>query len=713
MAKVFVDWEEIFVSNDKGSRVVHYYLKDSHGNSDLAVVGREKSLRHMVYTVPSQFLRLADVHGFQPSSSLKWRSKREVVDWLSSLIADYASYQASPAVHLSSDDEDPLEDPLVWKGLSSKKSRFHSKEFTWLGSSWKCRKRRKHYRAFNRNGIKITVHDFVFVMSEENRRLVAYLEDMYEDSRGNKMVVVRWFNNADEVGIVSPPRFSDREIFFSLCLQDLSVECVDGLATVLSSQHFEKYLNEARETRCEPFVCRRLVDGADFKPFDMTQLQGYWNQKILRHMYSSPARSFLKPLSPSYFNQGEEATNNTNKSKSKVKDGLSLEWKSQAPNLSRKGNGSVTAVEIEDLGRTPIANRTEVGVGNGGSAATRKITNKQKPQQQFSTGCQIEVLSQDSGIRGCWFRAVILKRHGEKVKVQYQDLLDADETGKLEEWVLLSRAATVNDLGTRVCGRTTVRPCPPTKCRLTKGFDVGTIVDARWHDGWWEGIVVFRETEDKVLVYFPGERKTEVFETNSLRHSQEWFSNKWSFLKERPDVARSVNSKDEARVLDKPEPSDLHERGSGEARPLGTPQQETSAPSDDTKILKPRVGVLSETEIRLSPSSEPPAAVDRKREREEAWPVNLEKDNLLAGLKWNPSKKRRRGSLSHKTGSRRHSDGSSSSSREEDDVDASSPGTSFLIPSDMKVDVENCKYGGTTPLVIANMPPLSSLVMSR
>lgn len=168
--------------------------------------------------------------------------------------------------------------------------------------------------------------------------------------------------------------------------------------------------------------------------------------------------------------------------------------------------------------------------------------------------------------------------------------------------------------------------------------------------------------------------------------------------------------------MGKPEHRDFHERGSDEPRPLGAPPQETGAPSDDTKCLKPSVGMLSEMEARSSPSSEPPATTERKREREEAWPVNLERDNLLADLKWNPSKKRRRGSASHKNGKRRHSDGSgsgsSSSGREEDYVDAS-PGTSFLIPSDMKLDAENCKYGGTTPLIIANMPPLSSLVMSR
>lgn len=59
-------------------------------------------------------------------------------------------------------------------------------------------------------------------------------------------------------------------------------------------------------------------------------------------------------------------------------------------------------------------------------------------------------------------------------------------------------------LGLRMCGRTAIRPHPLPKGRVSKVFDVGTAVDAWWHDGWWEGIVVRRESEDKFQVYFPG-----------------------------------------------------------------------------------------------------------------------------------------------------------------------------------------------------------------
>lgn len=61
-----------------------------------------------------------------------------------------------------------------------------------------------------------------------------------------------------------------------------------------------------------------------------------------------------------------------------------------------------------------------------------------------------------------------------------------------------------DDLGVRICGRATIRPHPPPKDRLSMVFDVGAAVDAWHHDGWWEGILIRRESEDKFHVFFPG-----------------------------------------------------------------------------------------------------------------------------------------------------------------------------------------------------------------
>lgn len=86
ISRPFVEWGEKYVSKDRGSRVVHYYLIDRHGNTKLAVVGTERSLRHMVYVVSEEFMHLTNNSKSSSSSSMKWRSRREVVDWLSSLL---------------------------------------------------------------------------------------------------------------------------------------------------------------------------------------------------------------------------------------------------------------------------------------------------------------------------------------------------------------------------------------------------------------------------------------------------------------------------------------------------------------------------------------------------------------------------------------------------------------------------------------------------
>ncbi|KAJ6768668.1 AGENET DOMAIN-CONTAINING PROTEIN-RELATED, partial [Salix koriyanagi] len=45
----YVSWEEVNVSRDKGRREVKYYLKKNDGGKDLAIIGKEMSLRHMSY----------------------------------------------------------------------------------------------------------------------------------------------------------------------------------------------------------------------------------------------------------------------------------------------------------------------------------------------------------------------------------------------------------------------------------------------------------------------------------------------------------------------------------------------------------------------------------------------------------------------------------------------------------------------------------------
>lgn len=57
-----------------------------------------------------------------------------------------------------------------------------------------------------------------------------------------------------------------------------------------------------------------------------------------------------------------------------------------------------------------------------------------KPHQpaSFQVGEKIEVLCQDSGMRGCWFTCKIVRVSENSFKVQYNDAHNVEASGKLE-----------------------------------------------------------------------------------------------------------------------------------------------------------------------------------------------------------------------------------------------------------------------------------------
>ncbi|KAH0466860.1 hypothetical protein IEQ34_004098 [Dendrobium chrysotoxum] len=667
--KGWVRWEEEIVSNDRGRREVHYYVRAAGGGRDLAVVGREKSARHMAYAVPAKFYQsliclsdTASPSGVNSAaaalpSDLKLRTRRQVVDWLSLLVSDSTPYGLAPVLDRYSDDEDasPASIP-VSKVLSSGRMRHHSEEFSWLGSAWSCKKRRKHYQSFCRNGITISVHDFIYVLSEDNKRLVAYIEDLYEDVRVNNMVAVRWFHKVDEISIVLPPDTNDREIFFSLCLQDFSVECVDGLAAVLGFEDFDKFQKEAlhRYSSWDPFLCRRQIGQEEVKPFDVTQVQGYWGQDLLRSMYPSCFKLRLKIKG-----HGSSVDGNKN----------SFDFQG---NCKRKPHSNSGGVDVEGL-INDIDKSKVLSVGNrlerhdrvkSSAALFRRGLVKQVDSQQqnlITSGLGIEVLSQDSGIRGCWFCCVVLKRHRDRIKVQYRDVEDADGTGNLEEWVSTSRIATTDKLGIRISGRRIVRPSPPKKDESLCSYEVGKVVDAWWHDGWWEGIVISNDSEGKIHVYFPGEQQVSSFRSADLRPSQDWVENKWNYIKARPDIATLLLSE-----LD-------HEKCSDCVTFQASPSvvQTEAAPRQEKGDRSPPFGRAETCRSQLGRNP-----LLEKRERNES---DLVRSYFHDGLRWSSSRKR--------THARQLAKKFLSSKRRRIDFShkCSDKSSTFLIPKSLKV----------------------------
>ncbi|CAI9785365.1 unnamed protein product [Fraxinus pennsylvanica] len=679
----YIGWEEVVVPGENVRREVHYYLKRNDGGGpDLVVVGKEKCPKRMYYYGIRDKKYL--LSSLKYSSLLKLRSRREVFDWLNSIVPDvsqnhffeeFGGYMENRGAHKLDAD--------IIKDVQMQKPGLYTMEFMWLGSSWTCRKRRKHYLSFCRNGIKISVHDFVYVLAEEDKRLVAYLDDMYEDSRGNKLVVVRWFHKIDEVGFDLPHNYNDREIFFSLCLQDLSIECIDGLATVLSPEHYEKVLKAETTFQSVPFVCCRQFDNDDIKPFDITRLKGYWKQEILRNISSS------SPFGTSDDNIKVEGTLSDavgSRSKKRLRQSkdcaiyLQPAKKREVDASPKDGSGGFISSE---------GCKKMVSLNEG---CTSVSLSWQYPRilmrtQCLTIGSPVEVLSQDSGIRGCWFRALIIKRHKNKVKVQYRDIKDATNDAKnLEEWILASRLAMPDELGIRFCGRTIVRPVSSSeKGNISLVVNVGSIVDAWWHDGWWEGIVMKKKMEDKLHVYLPGEKREMIFSLNDLRHSQEWIENGWKAIKERPEVVPILSGLE--RKLCVGTSSDVNP----DAAPYVDRDLVDTIHADALAIQK-LVGCDSSM-----------ISSDEKKPDEAA--SDLSSDGLLTQLKWMSYGKRRRGrDPIHKV----HYGGNSNEKY-------SAMGTlkRFFAPPSLKIDPENCKYVNDTLFNSSVASPVTSLVMSR
>ncbi|KAL5700783.1 hypothetical protein ACHQM5_026191 [Ranunculus cassubicifolius] len=138
---------------------------------------------------------------------------------------------------------------------------------------------------------------------------------------------------------------------------------------------------------------------------------------------------------------------------------------------------------------------------------------------EFSKGMQVEVCSDEDGLRGAWFEATILrpstKRH--KVYVEYKNLTNVKGSNLLKEFV----------------NQVNLRPVPPREAN--RSFNSNDEVDAYYNDGWWEGVVIQvldkekdnSSKKNRYLVYFrPGKEQLE-FGDEDLRIHREWVNAQW------------------------------------------------------------------------------------------------------------------------------------------------------------------------------------------
>ncbi|XP_027340258.1 uncharacterized protein LOC113853811 [Abrus precatorius] len=548
--RCFVEWKEQFVSQERGNRVVHYYLKDSAGESVLAVVGTERSVRHMCYVVAEEFLEICGKEGSIPTG-FKWRSRREVVDWLTSTLSKQhlqGDRSVSPGHNLLQAHEPTNGSVNEITGLSAQitddkdcsmsNSKLSNSDIVWSGVAWTCGKQLKHYPSFCRNGIKIVIQSFVFVMGKGENHYIAYVEDMYEDRRGQKKVKVRWFHHNQEVKGVIPVRNPHpREVFITPYSQVISAECVDGPAAVLTREHYEKCMPFFSPTSTDRIhLCFRQFRSNKVKPFDLSKLRGYYTQPVLGCLHLD---SVQNPESKSNSLPGEDEELSAGDD---VKLGAKRSRNDKGSSQSWIGRQGVRKL----IGSKEMMVYKTFQVANYASSERRLLSLKQVECQPwynhaYKVDNKIELLCQDSGIRGCWFRCTVVQVARKQLKVQYDDVQDEDGSGNLEEWIPAFKLAMPDKLGMRHAGRPTIRPAPTYK-EQELAIEVGNAVDAWWSDGWWEGVVTRIDNfgDDSVQVYFPGECLLMKVFRKDLRISRDWLGDRWINIKAKPEITTSL-----------------------------------------------------------------------------------------------------------------------------------------------------------------------------
>ncbi|KAK6149396.1 hypothetical protein DH2020_016921 [Rehmannia glutinosa] len=478
----FVEWKEQYVSKERGNRVVHYFLKDNSGESILAVVGTERSVRHMFYVVSDEFF---SAHGADNSvhAGFRWRSRREVVNWLTSMLSKQ---------HRQGDSASMLSYLLMFKHSYIDFVVGASLFFFFFFVQTAAYVSPKDNPTSEVNAPQtqmpphkvqhgLVVQSFVFVMAEKENRYIAYLEDMYEDRKCQKKVKVRWFHHNREVkGVISLQKPHPKEVFITPYVQVISAECVDGPAIVLTREHYEKCLSVfPHDLLGGVHFCFRQFKSNRIKPFKLSKLRGYCDQPI------------FSCFSPDFFEEKEFSSEDDVKVGDKRKRSF-REFNKSTYDLSYK----------------------KYGLSRREPKFLKHVEGRLRHTRVFTLNEKVEFLCQDSGLRGCWFRCTVLEVSRRQMKILYDDVKDEDSCTNLEESIPTYRVAKADKLGMRHACRPTVRPAYP--CNETSlTFEVGDPADAWWSDG-----------ENLYL----------NIELKNLRVSKDWVGDGWVDVEPNPNI---------------------------------------------------------------------------------------------------------------------------------------------------------------------------------
>lgn len=267
-------------------------------------------------------------------------------------------------------------------------------------------------------------------MAEDEIQYLGYLDDMYEDKKGQKKVKVRWLYQGQEVKCLIPQlNLQPWEVFMTPHVQVISAECVNGPATVLSPRHYEKCLSAMPHTSsAEVHVCSKQFKNNKLKPFSITKLRGYSNQFLLSCL-NSPTPSKRKAKCLKLHKEDEDFYQEDPLRPSSKRNRSSQGYQV----LEKCSSGLINTAHKQKC--EPTYPRLKLRLSRK-TMGIKVIGPKLQSHLSFKAGEKIEILCQDSGMRGCWFRCKILFASQKQIKVQYDDILDVDGQAKLEVWLI-------------------------------------------------------------------------------------------------------------------------------------------------------------------------------------------------------------------------------------------------------------------------------------
>lgn len=226
------------------------------------------------------------------------------------------------------------------------------------------------------------------------------------------MVRVRRFLFHEEIKHLIPTlgAAESSEVFITSTQEQLSAKDIDGLASILTPSHFkecDEFLPISLSIKI--FMCHREFKKNSVSTFSLDKLCGYSAQSIL---------STLKYFSPEPSNDIQNPTEEV--------DGCGPQ------NKTTRVDQTAVPKDLAKGNQAAKCGPTNQCLKIKGPVANELVLIESQNQIFPSVNENIELLSQDSGMRGCWLRCKILRSSTNYLKVQYYDMTDVVKNGKLE-----------------------------------------------------------------------------------------------------------------------------------------------------------------------------------------------------------------------------------------------------------------------------------------